>query len=143
MAPIQHLFFHGKRVTFRFARLHHWRKKPMFVFQNLTARVCYEQVSPVEKKLPHEAMEIPLLDLTRKYRSIENELKQRWDTIFLSTKLFNGSNLAAFEKEFAAYCGVKHAIGVASGTDAIHLSLEALGISGGDEVILPLTLPPL
>jgi len=94
-----------------------------------------------EKKLPHKAMEIPLLDLTRKYRSIENELKQRWDTIFLSIKLFNGPNLAAFEKEFAAYCGVKHAVGVASGTDAIHLSLEALGISHGHEVILPAHVP--
>jgi len=94
-----------------------------------------------EKKLPHKAMEIPLLDLTRKYRSIENELKQRWDTIFLSIKLFNGPNLAAFEKEFAAYCGVKHAVGVASGTDAIHLSLEALGISHGHEVILPAHAP--
>ena len=94
-----------------------------------------------EKKLSHEAMEIPLLDLTRKYRSIENELKQRWDTIFLSIKLFNGSNLAAFEKEFAAYSGVKYAVGVASGTDAIHLSLEALGISRGHEVILPAHAP--
>ena len=94
-----------------------------------------------EKKLRQAAMEIPLLDLTRKYRSIENELKQRWDTIFLTIKLFNGSNLAAFEKEFAAYCGVKHAVGVASGTDAIYLSLEALGISYGQEVILPAHAP--
>ncbi len=98
-------------------------------------------LAPSEKKLAHEAMEIPLLDLTRKYRTIENELKQRWDTIFLSIKLFNGSNLAAFEKEFAAYCGVEEAIGVASGTDAIYLSLEALGISHGQEVILPAQAP--
>ena len=94
-----------------------------------------------EKKLRQAAMEIPLLDLTRKYRSIENELKQRWDTIFLTIKLFNGSNLAAFEKEFAAYCGVKHAVGVASGTDAIHLSLEALNVERGREVILPAHAP--
>lgn len=94
-----------------------------------------------EKKLPHETMKIPLLDLTRKYRSIENELKQRWDTVFASIKLFNGSNLAAFEKEFAAYCGVKHAVGVASGTDAVHLSIEALGVSRAHEVILPAHAP--
>jgi dTDP-4-amino-4,6-dideoxygalactose transaminase len=43
-------------------------------------------------------------------------------------RLFNGPNLAAFEKEFASYCGVRHAVGVASGTDAIFLSLQALRI---------------
>src|SRR5262245_6589874 len=56
-------------------------------------------------------------------------------------RLFNGSNLAAFEKEFAIYCGVHHAVGVASGTDAIFLSLLALGITSGDEVILPAHAP--
>src|ERR1700704_4954523 len=61
---------------------------------------------------------IPLLDLTRKYRQIAAELGPGWDTIFASMRLFNGANLAMFEKEFAAYCGVKHVIGVASGTDA-------------------------
>ena len=100
-----------------------------------------KKLGPCEKKLPHKVMKIPLLDLTRKYRSIEKELKQRWDNIFLSIKLFNGSNLSAFEKEFAAYCGVKEAIGIASGTDAIYLSLEALGISYGQEVILPAHAP--
>jgi len=84
---------------------------------------------------------IPLLDLTRKYRSIEAELRRQWNMTFESMRLLNGSNLAAFEEEFAAYCRVRHAIGVASGTDAIFLSLRALGIGAGDEVILPAHVP--
>jgi dTDP-4-amino-4,6-dideoxygalactose transaminase len=84
---------------------------------------------------------IPLLDLTRKYRSIENELRRQWDLIASSMRLFNGPNVAAFEREFASYCGVRHAVGVASGTDAIFLSLQALRIGGGDEVILPAHVP--
>jgi dTDP-4-amino-4,6-dideoxygalactose transaminase len=96
----------------------------------------------LSKKEPaQELKKIPLLDLTRKYRAIEAELKERWDKVFLSVKLLNGSNLAAFEKEFAAYCGVKHAVGVASGTDAIYLSLQALGVAHGHEVILPAHAP--
>src|SRR5438552_518362 len=46
-----------------------------------------------------------------------------------------GENVAAFEREFAEYCGAKHAVGVSSGTDAIHLACAALGIGRGDEVL--------
>ncbi len=86
-------------------------------------------------------MKIPLLDLTRKYRAIESELRAQWEETFSSMRLLNGPQLAEFEREFARYCGVKHAIGVASGTDAIQLSLRALGISQGDEVILAAHAP--
>ena len=86
-------------------------------------------------------MKIPLLDLTRKFHSIEAQLRQRWDDIFSSMRLLNGANLLAFEKEFAQFCGVKHAIGVACGTDAISLSLRALNIAPGDEVILSAHAP--
>jgi dTDP-4-amino-4,6-dideoxygalactose transaminase len=84
---------------------------------------------------------IPLLDLTRKYRSIEAELRRQWRLTFESMRLLNGRNLAAFEEEFAAYCNVRHAVGVGSGTDAIFLSLRALTIGSGDEVILPAHAP--
>jgi dTDP-4-amino-4,6-dideoxygalactose transaminase len=84
---------------------------------------------------------IPLLDLTRKYRAIEAELRRQWDDIFKSMRLLNGAHLCAFEEEFARFCGVRHAIGVASGTDAIFLSLRALGIGPSDEVILPAHAP--
>jgi len=86
-------------------------------------------------------MKIPLLDLTRKYRSIEKELRAHWDEALASMRLLNGPNLAEFEREFGGFLGVKHAVGVASGTDAIYLSLSALGISHGDEVILPTHAP--
>jgi len=88
-----------------------------------------------------ETRKIPLLDLTRKYRSIEAELRPHWDAVFSSMRLLNGPNLAAFESEFGSYCGVKYAVGVASGTDAIYLSLQALSIGPGDEVILPAHAP--
>lgn len=100
------------------------------------------KITPIPKtQAKPAAFTIPLLDLTRKYRKIAAELGPEWDTIFASMRLFNGANLARFEKEFAAYCGVKHVIGVASGTDAIYLSLRALGIGKGDEVILPAHVP--
>ncbi len=88
-----------------------------------------------------QAAPIPLLDLTRKYRSIETELRRQWGLAFESMRLLNGRNLAAFEEEFAAYCNVRYAVGVGSGTDAIFLSLRALAIGSGDEVILPAHAP--
>ena len=88
-----------------------------------------------------QPMKIPLLDLTRKYRAIERELRAKWDESLSSMRLLNGPNLAEFEREFARYCGVKRAVGVASGTDAIQLSLRALGISNGAEVILAAHVP--
>lgn len=94
-----------------------------------------------QKNANQKAKRIPLLDLGRKYRAIQEEVRERWDTIFLSMKFLNGPNLAGFEKEFSAYCGVKYAIGVASGTDAIHLALHALGLGPGDEVILAAHAP--
>jgi len=87
------------------------------------------------------AMKIPLLDLTRKFRAIEGELCRQWELILSTMRLLNGVNLHGFEKEFAEYCGVKHAIGVACGTDAICLSLRALNIAPGDEVILSAHAP--
>ncbi|MGE5219365.1 MAG: DegT/DnrJ/EryC1/StrS family aminotransferase [Chloroflexota bacterium] len=84
---------------------------------------------------------IPLLDLKRKYSAIEAQLQRLWSDAFESMRLLNGANSAAFEEEFADYCSVRHAIGVASGTDAIFLSLRALDIKPGDEVILPAQAP--
>lgn len=95
--------------------------------------------STVATKAP--VMKIPLLDLTRKFRAIEGELCRQWEQILSTMRLLNGVNLQAFEKEFAEYCGVKHAVGVASGTDAIWLSLRALNIAPGDEVILSAHAP--
>jgi len=92
-------------------------------------------------RAPEPMRKIPLLDLTRKYKEIAEDLHRQWDVVFSSMRLLNGVNLAAFEREFADYCKVGHAVGVASGTDAIYLSLLALKISPGDEVILPAHAP--
>jgi len=80
---------------------------------------------------------IPILDLTRQYKAIQLEIDEAVHRVLASGRFILGPEVQAFEEEAAAYCGVKHAIGVASGTDALLLSLRALGIGPGDGVILP------
>ncbi|MEN8260533.1 MAG: DegT/DnrJ/EryC1/StrS family aminotransferase [Pseudomonadota bacterium] len=78
---------------------------------------------------------IPMVDLKAQYTDIKDEIQKGLDEVLESCHFILGPNVQAFEKEAAAYLGVKHAIGVASGTDALHLALEAEGIGEGDEVI--------
>jgi len=80
-------------------------------------------------------MKIPLVDLRRQYHRIKNEVDKLIREVLESGTFILGENVEAFEKEFARYCGVKCAVGVASGTDALTLCLRALGISNRDEVI--------
>jgi dTDP-4-amino-4,6-dideoxygalactose transaminase len=82
-------------------------------------------------------MPIPLVDLKRQYLSIKDEIDAALLDAVASTQYILGDELARFEEEFAGYCGVRYCIGVGSGTAAIHLILEALGVSEGDEVIAP------
>ena len=82
-------------------------------------------------------MNIPLLDLVGQYKNIEDEIKEAIDEVLASGRYIMGDVVKNFEDEMADYCDVKHAIGVASGTDALLLSLKALDINEGDEVILP------
>ena len=79
--------------------------------------------------------DIPLVDLKAQYRTIKDEVRPAIDAVLEGMQLNLGPNVRAFDEEFAAFCGVKHAIGVGSGTDAIQLAVRALGISAGDEVI--------
>lgn len=78
---------------------------------------------------------IPLVDLKAQYHSIKDEIDKAVLGVIESGQFILGPNVKALEEEIAAYCGTQHAIGVASGTDALHLSLLALGIGRGDEVI--------
>jgi len=82
-------------------------------------------------------MTIPLLAVERQLNSIESEIKQEIEEVINRGWFVLGENLERFEREFADYCGVKYAIGVGSGTDALLLSLKALGIGRGDEVLVP------
>jgi len=80
-------------------------------------------------------MNVPLLDLRAQYETIKDRVKPVIDEIFETQRFVLGAHGAALEEEIARYCGVPYAIGVASGTDALLLSLKALGIGQGDAVI--------
>jgi dTDP-4-amino-4,6-dideoxygalactose transaminase len=83
---------------------------------------------------------IPFLDLKAQYKSIKPEIDKAVIGVLESTQFVLGENVAAFEREFAAYCGAKHAIAVNSGTSALHLALLAAGVGPGDEVVtIPFT----
>ncbi len=80
---------------------------------------------------------IPIFDLTREYKTIKAELTAAFTHTAKNGVFILGQNVACFEKEFADYVGVKYAVGLASGTDALTLGLKAFGVGTGDEVILP------
>lgn len=81
------------------------------------------------------ADKIPLLDLQPEIQSIKGELMAAIERVIDSGAFIMGPDVKAFEDEAAAYLGVKHAIGVNSGTDALVLGIRAMGIGAGDEVI--------
>ena len=80
-------------------------------------------------------MEVKLLDLTRQYRHIKNEIDPVVQAIVNSQQFVNGPVVEEFEKNFAKFCDTKFAVGCSSGTDALLMSLIALNIGKGDEVI--------
>jgi dTDP-4-amino-4,6-dideoxygalactose transaminase len=82
-------------------------------------------------------MKIPILDLKRQYQSIKSEIDSAIARVIESGQFILGPEVEAFEREVAQYLGVKHAIGVASGTDALWLALKAAGVGPGDRVIVP------
>jgi dTDP-4-amino-4,6-dideoxygalactose transaminase len=83
---------------------------------------------------------IPLLDLKAQIASIRDEIDTALARVLDSGHFSLGPEVEAFERDFAAFCGVRHAVGVSSGTSALHLALLAAGIGPGNEVItVPLT----
>ncbi|OPY76423.1 MAG: dTDP-3-amino-3,6-dideoxy-alpha-D-galactopyranose transaminase [Syntrophorhabdus sp. PtaU1.Bin050] len=80
-------------------------------------------------------MKVPFVDLKVQYESIKDEIQFAINQVLGSAAFAGGPFVAAFEEQFAAFCGVRHAVGVGSGTEAIWLTLLALGIGPGDEVI--------
>lgn len=82
-------------------------------------------------------MSIPLVDLKKQYQNIHPEIDQAVGQVLSQGDFILGKEVEDFEKSFAKYIGVKYCVGVASGSDAILLSLRALGVKAGDEVIAP------
>lgn len=80
-------------------------------------------------------MNIPLVDLKAQYKEIEKEVVEAVSRVLSSASYIMGNEVLEFEKEFAEYIGVKHAISVGNGTDALVIALIASGIGEGDEVI--------
>ena len=80
-------------------------------------------------------MEISFVDLKAQYKTIKNEIDNAIQSVIAETAFIKGKYVSEFEKEYAERYGAKHCIGVANGTDAIYISLKALEIGKGDEVI--------
>ncbi len=79
----------------------------------------------------------PVVDLARRTASLQPALGDAIDRVLRSGLYLLGPETEAFESEFAAFCGRRHAVAVASGTEALRLALRALGVGAGDEVIVP------
>lgn len=82
-------------------------------------------------------MVVPLVDLRAAFAPLREQVRKEFDAILDRMELLLGPNVDAFEREFAAYCGVDHGVAVSSGTDALLAALLACGIGPGDEVIVP------
>jgi dTDP-4-amino-4,6-dideoxygalactose transaminase len=80
-------------------------------------------------------MQVPLLDLKAQYAGIRDEVRSVVDQVLESQRFILGPNVEALEREIACFCGVSHAVGLASGTDALLLSLKAVGVDHDSAVI--------
>jgi dTDP-4-amino-4,6-dideoxygalactose transaminase len=80
---------------------------------------------------------IPFLDVGAAYKELRPEIDQALEAVFAAGNFVLGPEVEAFESEFAAYVGAQHCVGVGSGYDALFLSLVALGIGPGDDVLVP------
>ena len=82
-------------------------------------------------------MKVPFLDLASMHEPLHRELANAFQRVLNGGWFILGPETEAFEQEFAAYCGVRHCVGVGNGLDALQLILRGLGIGPGDEVIVP------
>jgi dTDP-4-amino-4,6-dideoxygalactose transaminase len=83
------------------------------------------------------AAAVPFADLAAMTEDVRADVLQSWSALLDSGRFVGGEIVERFEADFAAYCTTSKAVGVANGTDALHLTLRALGIGPGDEVVLP------
>jgi dTDP-4-amino-4,6-dideoxygalactose transaminase len=82
-------------------------------------------------------MNVPMVDLKVQYASLKDEIQKAMAHVLEETSFIMGAEVKELEKSIAAYAGVKHGVGVGSGTEALHISLLGCGIKPGDEVIVP------
>lgn len=82
-------------------------------------------------------MRVPLVDLSWQHNEIADEVERRMWEVIDTTAFIQGPQVAEFESEFADFIGVRNCVGVGNGTDALELSIRALGLEPGDKVILP------
>lgn len=82
-------------------------------------------------------MPVPLFDTHTPIAPLREEILARIASVVDDSRFILGPGVAAFEQEFASYCGAAHAIGVANGTDALTIALRAMGVGPGDEVVVP------
>ena len=80
---------------------------------------------------------VPVFDLDRALAEIRPQLESRWQAVLDSKQFVGGGEVGEFECAFAGYLEAPNCVGVGNGTDALLLSLKALGLSPGDEVIVP------
>jgi dTDP-3-amino-3,4,6-trideoxy-alpha-D-glucose transaminase len=80
---------------------------------------------------------VPLFDTTTALEPLRAQINAAIADVVAARRFILGPEVAAFEREFAAYCGVRHAIGVANGTDALTIALRAMGVGPDDEVVVP------
>src|ERR1700757_4175266 len=80
---------------------------------------------------------IPCLDLKGQHQQIKREVFEAFEKVYEQTAFSGGAFVEEFERNFAAFCDTKYAVGVNNGTTALHLAMLALGIGKGDEVIIP------
>lgn len=82
-------------------------------------------------------MNVPFVDLSRKHNKIKVEIGKAINKVIDDSWFILGKNLEDFEKDFSNYLGIKYSFGVASGTDALRIAMLAIGLTSGDEVIIP------
>jgi len=87
--------------------------------------------------VPETRPPVPLFDLTRQFAEVADDVRAAIERVFATQGYILGPEVAALEKECAAYLEVRHAVGVSSGTDALLAALMAVGVGEGDEVIVP------
>src|SRR5438445_5490529 len=80
---------------------------------------------------------VPLVDLKAAHAEVAEEVAAGFDRVLATTGFVGGPEVAAFEDEYARFCGVGYCVGVANGTDAVELALRAAGVGRGDAVVPP------